>query len=88
MAEKVWPQSLIGRAKSTVFKVLGLEVRPDNEFSCKNCGGSGRMYAFIASTNHPSRQPRGMEVSKHIPGMGWFTGETVSEECPVCHGME
>ena len=56
-----------------------------NPSDCKNCGGVGYLFLFVA-TGGPFRDPTQNKVNHWSPE-GWWTGKTQQALCPVCHNV-
>jgi hypothetical protein len=55
----------------------------DNENDCKNCGGVGYLYLFLATAGPFVASPAG--VNKWDENLQkWWVGETKAFKCPIC----
>ena len=79
-----YPEAFINDSQSRDYPVF---VAPPEYLpitSCRNCGGSGFMYAFYAIDNGSAAIPRSYEMTvKYISGL-WYQGYNRAEPCPVC----
>lgn len=57
-----------------------------NPDDCKNCGGVGYLFIFVA-TGGPFRDPTQNKVN-HWTKEGWWIGKTYQALCPVCKATE
>lgn len=67
------------RVKAAFFSKIESKKKQD----CKNCGGLGEMYLFIATSGPFKDVPKG--IAKWA-GDRWWAGENFGGLCPVCKG--
>ena len=67
----------------TTKKALFTMVEPIHPRDCKNCGGIGVMYLFIANGGPFINVPGG--IAKFADGK-WWSGENIGGMCDVCKG--
>ena len=81
-----YPFDLIGQAKAPdIKKAICLVVPPVHPNDCENCGGTGKMFVFLATVG-PLRNSPGLGLSGKWFEDSWWGGSTVEGTCPVCDG--
>jgi hypothetical protein len=85
---KNFPPIMIEAAKLGKMSFLS-DITSNRLTDCKNCGGMGNLYLFIASEG-PYREPanpyRGDNKSSKFHDGKWWIGETHAFQCPDCRG--
>jgi len=83
-----FPQTMVSAA-SLGKKAFLSDIAPTNGSDCKNCGGMGMLFLFVATDGPfltPASPYRGDgKVSKWYGGK-WWAGNTHSFTCPECQG--
>lgn len=80
---KNFPLAMIEAAKLSKISFLS-DVQPISPNDCKNCGGMGYFFLFLA-TDGPFQSPSVHKVNKWH-NEAWYVGETQSYKCPDCGG--
>jgi hypothetical protein len=57
-----------------------------NPKDCKNCGGLGVIYLFVASGGPFTEVPRGENIIAHWSDDKWWAGINEGSICPDCNG--
>jgi DNA replication protein DnaC len=89
MDETIYPDSFIALAKISERLLVVEPPEINHPDDCSNCGGIEFMYYFEPAAGpykHPSATAKG--ALRHIEGEGWYVGNLVGEDCPVCSGSQ
>lgn len=62
------------------------EPLPRHPSDCRNCGGLGTMFTFIAQTGPFDNPPVGKDIVAHWGSGKWWGGKNYTAHCPICKG--
>lgn len=82
-----WPQELLHLYRSMPDRVWGMQKLAEYASDCPNCGGLGRMIAFVIADSTPDGRPLITRWIEPERGKGrMYHGYNVYADCPVCNG--
>lgn len=89
MTETIYPDSFYALAKLSERFLVIEPPAIQNPEDCSNCGGIEFLYYFEPVSGPYKHVPSFSKAPiRFIEGEGWYSGNMVGEECPVCSGAK